>query len=103
MPALTETDRHFISAVHALMREYNVSRSQLLAMLDRNTRRAVPGPTPQPLKTYLNPHTQQSIQVRACRNLTYRAWVAEYGDATVATWQIEPGRIRKKKSERSTR
>ncbi|MDH4563850.1 MULTISPECIES: hypothetical protein [unclassified Pseudomonas] len=103
MHALSETDRHFISAVHALMREYSISRSQLLAMLDRNTRRAVPGPTPQPLRTYLNPHTRQSIQVRVGRNLTYRAWVAEYGEEIVATWQIEPIRSRKRKTERPAR
>lgn len=103
MPALSEVDRQFISAVHGLMREYNISRSQVLAMLDRNPRRAVKGPTPQPLKTYFNPHTQRSIQVRACRNLTYRAWVAEYGEDIVATWQIEPLRIREHKSERPTK
>ncbi|QEY62927.1 hypothetical protein FXN65_12890 [Metapseudomonas lalkuanensis] len=103
MPALSEIDRQFISAVHTLMREYDISRSQLLAMLDRNTRRVIPGPTPQPLKTYLNPYTLQSIQVRVCRNLTYRAWVAEYGEEIVATWQIEPIRGRKKRIERPAR
>ena len=103
MPALSEADRQFISAVHGLMREYNISRSHLLAMLDRTPRRAVKGPAPQPLKTYLNPHTQRSIQVRASRNLTYRAWVAEYGEDIVATWQIEPIRIREKKLGRPTK
>ncbi|MDH4555778.1 hypothetical protein E8F11_11450 [Pseudomonas sp. BN417] len=91
MPLLSENDRRFLVAVQALMDEYQVSCTQLLQILDRDLpRRGVTGPTPQPLRTYRNPNTGRAIRVRAGRSPTYRAWVAQYGQATVATWRSEP-------------
>lgn len=91
MSNLSEADRQFLSALHALMREYDISRPQLLQILGWNlSRRTLTGPLPRPLKTYRNPHTGVCIQVRAGRSLTYRAWVAEYGEDAVAGWLVEP-------------
>ncbi|MNN93513.1 hypothetical protein D3C81_2119790 [compost metagenome] len=73
------------------MREYEISHSQMLQILGRDLpRRGVTGPTPRPLRTYRNPYTGHVIRVRAGRSLTYRAWVAEYGEDVVASWLAEP-------------
>lgn len=39
-----------------------------------------------PLRTYVNPHTQQEIKIRMATNATYTGWVAQYGKETVASW-----------------
>lgn len=85
MSRLSEADRQLLSAIHTLMREYGVSRSCLLKILGcAPSSLALTGPIPRPLQTYLNPHTGTRIRVRAGKSLTYRAWVAEFGEDTVA-------------------
>lgn len=39
-----------------------------------------------PLRTYINPHTQQELKIRMATNATYTGWVAQYGKETVASW-----------------
>lgn len=94
MSSLSEADRQLLSAIHALMREYGVSRLRLLKILGcPPSRPTFTGPLPRPLQTYRNPHTGVCIQVRAGKSLTYRAWVAEFGEDIVASWAIEQPQV----------
>lgn len=87
----SDADRELLSAIHALMREYGVSRLQLLKMLGYRPARATStGPIPHTLLTYRNPHTGASIRVRSHQSRAYRAWVAEFGEDVVATWMVAP-------------
>lgn len=91
MPRRSKADRQLLDAIYALMREYGISRIQLLKILGCNpSRLAVNGPAPRPLQAYRNPHTGTSIRVRSNRSLVYRAWVSEYGEEAVAGWAVEP-------------
>lgn len=92
MANLSELDRELLSAIHTLMREYGISRLQLLKILGCRPSTPVPkGPAPSPLQTYRNPYTGASIQTRSGRSLAYRTWVAEFGEDVVASWIVEPG------------
>ena len=76
MSSLSEEDRALLSAINALMREYGISRLQLLKMLHHEPSRSVfSGPDP----PYRHPLTGVRIRVRAGKSLIYRAWVAEFG------------------------
>jgi len=90
MSSLSEEDRALLSAINASMREYGISRLQLLKMLRHEPSRSVfSGPVPRPLLTYRHPLTGVRIQVRAGKSLIYRAWVAEFGEEVVAGWGID--------------
>lgn len=91
MSNLSEADRQLLSAIQALMREYDISRLRLLKILGcPPSQPAFMGPLPRPLRTYRNPHTGVCIHVRAGKSLAYRAWVAEFGEDVVASWAVEP-------------
>lgn len=93
MLSLSEADRQLLSDVHALMREYGISRRCLLEILGVTpSRTAFTGPIPRPLQTYCNPHTGVCIRVRTGKSLAYRAWCAEFGEDVVAGWTIEAPR-----------
>jgi hypothetical protein len=44
---------------------------------------------PRAEKTYLNPHTNESITLRSSKNKTLKLWQEKYGAETVAGWQIK--------------
>lgn len=91
MANLSDADRELLSAIHALMREYGVSRLKLLKILGYAPSRAVPPrSSPSPLQTYRNPHTGATIRVRSHKSRAYRAWVTEFGEDVVANWRVEP-------------
>lgn len=90
MSRLSETDRALLSAIHGLMREYGITRLQLLKLIGHESSRSVfSGPVPRPLRTFRHPITGACIRVRSDRKLAYRAWVAEFGEEVVASWVVD--------------
>lgn len=90
MPTLSEADRQFLSALQALMAEYQFGPRETLSILtNRPHPRQKTGPRRQPTKVYRNPYNGRSVRVRAGKNLTYRAWIAQHGAETVESWLVE--------------
>lgn len=93
MANLSELDRKLLSEIHALMREYGISRLQLLKILGCRPPTSTPkGPIPRPMQTYRNPYTGVCITVRSGRSLAYRAWATEFGEDVVASWIVVSGK-----------
>lgn len=91
MRTLSEADRQFLSALQALMAEYQFGPRETLHILTgRPPPQQTTGPKRQAKKTYRNPFNGHCIHVRAGKNMTYRAWISQYGEATVESWLIEP-------------
>lgn len=90
MPTLSEADRQFLPALQALMAEYQFGPRETLHLLTGQPPRQKTGPQRQAKKTYRNPFSGHCIHVRAGKNLTYRAWISQYGKTTVESWLIEP-------------
>ncbi|VVO94862.1 hypothetical protein PS903_02474 [Pseudomonas fluorescens] len=44
---------------------------------------------PRAERTYLNPHTDESITLRSSKNKTLKLWQEKYGAETVNRWQIK--------------
>jgi hypothetical protein len=44
---------------------------------------------PRTERTYLNPHTNESITLRSSKNKTLKLWQEKYGAETVNRWQIK--------------
>ena len=85
-------DQEFATRLHALVKEYdqdieNVIKmvmpgdiSSLVAEYTASTRR-------RPVRSYLNPYTQERIETRGANHRTLKEWKAQYGANIVETWR----------------
>lgn len=55
----------------------------------KTVRTSVTNTKPRTERTYLNPHTNESITLRSSKNKTLKLWQEKYGSETVAGWQIK--------------
>ncbi|WP_338034790.1 histone-like nucleoid-structuring protein, MvaT/MvaU family [Billgrantia antri] len=84
----------FKEMLEALMREYSITSSELIVMLDPS--RAEGGQDNQQrqrrqrrLKVYTNPHTGEVVETRGGNQKTLKAWKDQYGEETVEGWEAE--------------
>lgn len=84
----------FEGALNRLLEDYGISRETLVSLLDIAPRqeggKASGGKRKpinrEPVKTFLNPHTGESLTIKRLSHGTYRAWAEKYGEVTVQTW-----------------
>lgn len=84
----------FETALNNLLAQFDVSRETLVAMLGVTPRADAPKAATgkrkivnrEPAKTFLNPHTGESLTVKRLTNGKYKAWVEKYGAVVVQTW-----------------
>lgn len=84
----------FESALNQLLSDFDVSRETLISLLGVAPRADAPKATGgkrkmvnrEAAKTFLNPHTGESLTVKRLTNGKYKAWVEQYGAVVVHTW-----------------
>jgi hypothetical protein len=87
-------EMEFEEKLRALMSEYSKSLRDIIAILDPDARvRTAPVATKQrverKVKTYLNPHTGESIHTKGGNHKTLKEWKTQYGKDVVEGWVSE--------------
>lgn len=92
----------FRKKLQTLMKKHGVSASEVISLLDGD-RPATPSKAParkkvakndkrrasRPMKTYVNPHTGETVKTKGGNHKTLNEWRAEHGKETVASWVQE--------------
>ncbi len=92
----------FRKKLQTLMTKHGVSASEVISLLDGD-RPATPSKAParkkaakndkrrasRPMKTYVNPHTGETVKTKGGNHKTLNEWRAEHGKETVASWVQE--------------
>lgn len=84
----------FDSALKRLMADYGVSGETVAALVGVESRPAAGKATGgkrkvnnrEAAKTFLNPHTGESLTIKRLTNSKYKEWAAKYGEVIVHTW-----------------
>ncbi len=84
-------DLEFEEMIRNVMSEYGKTTQDVILMLDPNygSKPAAKDPVPRrqrTLRIYKNPHTGAEIQTKGGNHKELKAWKAEYGEETVASW-----------------
>jgi hypothetical protein len=87
-------EMEFEEKLRALMADYNKSLRDIIAILDPDSRQRPAAAAPKKrgerkVKTYVNPHTNESISTKGGNNKTLKAWKAEHGSDVVESWVTE--------------
>ena len=109
-PALKK-ELEFSDKLEEFLKKHDMNRSKLMAFLsmqgshtDDLPVKAKPGPkksngdkpgpkagykpTPKVARIFVNPHTNERIEVKRVDHGVYKAWIAEYGELEVMTWEV---------------
>ena len=85
-PAM-QAELEFKRSLEALMNEFGKTPNQILSLLSRDSNdNAQDTKNKRPLKTYKNPHTGDTIQIRSTNHKQMREWKAQYGDEITVDW-----------------
>lgn len=87
----------FDTAMTKLLAEYGISRGSLAGILGltaADLRAAKPDDTREKRtyqkrekeKTFVNPHTHETLTIKRLTNTTYKQWVEQYGEVVVQMW-----------------
>ncbi|QXH59147.1 histone-like nucleoid-structuring protein, MvaT/MvaU family [Pseudomonas maumuensis] len=74
-----------------LMKSYDKSLRDIIAILDPKAVNRAPGPVkqqrrPRVVKVYQNPHTGERIETKGGNHRGLKAWKEQYGAQTVESW-----------------
>ncbi|MCH4563649.1 MULTISPECIES: histone-like nucleoid-structuring protein, MvaT/MvaU family [Halomonas] len=90
-----KTELEFKEKLEALMREFDKSAAEVIALLDpKSTAASAPkavaagGRRKRKLKIYKNPNTGEVVETRGGNQKTLKAWKDEYGNDTVESWLV---------------
>ncbi|ERS83423.1 MULTISPECIES: histone-like nucleoid-structuring protein, MvaT/MvaU family [Halomonas] len=92
-----QTELEFKEKLEALMKEYDKSAADVIALLDPKpaapaARAASPSSTggrrKRKLKIYKNPNTGEVVETRGGNQKTLKAWKDEFGSDTVESWLV---------------
>jgi hypothetical protein len=87
-------EMEFEEKLRGLMTDYNKSLRDIIAILDPDSRQRPAAAAPKKrgerkVKTYVNPHTNESISTKGGNHKTLKAWKAEHGSDVVESWVTE--------------
>ncbi|KKN89614.1 hypothetical protein LCGC14_0237460 [marine sediment metagenome] len=82
------SELEFTDKLKALVAEYGYSPEQVISLLNPNAGTSSEGKTrrERTAKTYVNPHTGESVITKGGNNKTLKAWKAQYGEEAVKSW-----------------
>ena len=89
-----KAELNFKEKLEALMREFNKSAAQVIALLDPQGKSAEGKPAAaggrrkRKLKIYKNPKTGEVVETRGGNHKTLKAWKDEHGADTVESWVV---------------
>ncbi len=93
-----KAELEFKEKLEALMREFDKSAADVIALLDPKpaaaTRSSAAAPAPagtrrkRKLKIYKNPNTGEVVETRGGNQKTLKAWKDEHGSETVESWLV---------------
>jgi DNA-binding protein H-NS len=87
-----QAELDFKSKLEELMKEFDKSAADVIALLDPKPAQAAPQQASQrrkrKLKVYQNPNTGEIVETRGGNQKTLKAWKEEHGDETVESWLV---------------
>lgn len=93
-----KAELEFKEKLESLMREFDKSAADVIALLDPKPAAASRGPAAAPatggarrkrkLKIYKNPNTGEVVETRGGNQKTLKAWKDEHGSDTVESWLV---------------
>ena len=91
-----KAELEFKEKLEALMREFDKSAADVIALLNPKPAAAASAAAPasggtrrkRKLKIYKNPHTGEVVETRGGNQKTLKAWKDEHGSDTVESWLV---------------